>query len=665
MIAVENLSRNRAEELGLDLWEEFIIPPFFPRIDLHAARKPRIVLGGRGCGKTMLLRYFSHYTQFSPRRLDLKIESIKGVGLYWKIDSQYARAMFGRQIEPDVWEAAFEHYAVVTLGHELIKSLYSVRASSLPKSVGEKLFNISMHGAFSFLNPKIATIEDANLFFQRERQRFDLWLRQPKTTPHPTFLPKTLLLALSGAILDSRLLGNIAFHAYIDEYENLREYQQIILNTWLKHSEQGLIFHLAVKRNGFTTSKTHSSESISETHDYKTLDIEQYSLDADFALFAAEVLLHALFGSSQSSASMDSYLLRDPTRLKERATRDYKVQMMRRVKELLPRLRPREIAEHSINHKPIRAKLSERLKKSCEARGWKSIEIFQSTDLDPRIQVILPAVVARHKETQVSINTELQKAKSGLKNRFYGNGGWIDNMFIDSLLDLYEPFDRACPLYSGFRTYVVLAHGNLRHFLELCHKSFLQVSPSIDTGVSELNVPVQKQAEAVKVASAYLLTKTKDAGDLGNALFLFVQRLGHIYSIMRRSPSKSRSEISQFAIATGRSDQAERLFSFLNEAVKQSVIIEYPPSQRSNSNAPEMRNYGINPIFTPHFLISYRRRRRASMDLEDLRTLIEGSQSEFRAMATRYEKQERRFEEEASQGSIFSGIIENDENESL
>ena len=64
----EVFAKNRAEELGRDVWRDFVVPPFFDRLDLIEARKPRVIIGGRGCGKTMLLRYLSHDSAFSPSR---------------------------------------------------------------------------------------------------------------------------------------------------------------------------------------------------------------------------------------------------------------------------------------------------------------------------------------------------------------------------------------------------------------------------------------------------------------------------------------------------------------------------------------------------------------------------------------------------------------------
>jgi len=49
-------TQNRAEELGNDVWRHFVVPPFYDKLDLQQAKKPRVIIGGRGCGKTMLLR---------------------------------------------------------------------------------------------------------------------------------------------------------------------------------------------------------------------------------------------------------------------------------------------------------------------------------------------------------------------------------------------------------------------------------------------------------------------------------------------------------------------------------------------------------------------------------------------------------------------------------
>ena len=51
--------RNRTEEFGQDVWDSYILPPYFEKIGLREARKSIVIEGGRGSGKTALLRYMS------------------------------------------------------------------------------------------------------------------------------------------------------------------------------------------------------------------------------------------------------------------------------------------------------------------------------------------------------------------------------------------------------------------------------------------------------------------------------------------------------------------------------------------------------------------------------------------------------------------------------
>ena len=115
-------SKNRAEEFGYDVWEHFVIPPFFDQLDLKVAKKPRVIIGGRGSGKTMLLRYLSHQTMFSPKRESVPDESISHIGLYWRVDTQFASAMDKREVSEETWQSAFGHLASLILGMEVLNS---------------------------------------------------------------------------------------------------------------------------------------------------------------------------------------------------------------------------------------------------------------------------------------------------------------------------------------------------------------------------------------------------------------------------------------------------------------------------------------------------------------------------------------------------------------
>ena len=119
------LSSNRTEELGFDVWDRFVIPPKLNIGEWGDTRKPRVIVGGRGCGKTMLLRYLSHESAFSPNRPTLDHSTLEHIGIYWRADTQFASLLEGRDQSDDIWAtdevplkaAGGSYYRVGGLGH--------------------------------------------------------------------------------------------------------------------------------------------------------------------------------------------------------------------------------------------------------------------------------------------------------------------------------------------------------------------------------------------------------------------------------------------------------------------------------------------------------------------------------------------------------------------
>ena len=139
------------------------------------------------------------------------------------------------------------------------------------------------------------------------------------------------------------LLKESNFAVYIDEYENLYEYQKRIINTWLKHSEMPLIFNLAIKRNALETRETLGSESLSDIHDFRKHDLDVYYQNT-FEVFAAEILFLKLFYLQEfDSQPVDVNILRDPNALSARNKDSYQREVRKAARGLFPDLYHRKI----------------------------------------------------------------------------------------------------------------------------------------------------------------------------------------------------------------------------------------------------------------------------------------------------------------------------------
>lgn len=629
-------SKNRAEELGYDVWKHFVIPPFYQQLEIQDATKPRLIVGGRGCGKTMLLRYWSHQSKFSPLREDLSQSDLQQIGLYWRADTQFASAMAERDVAVDTWEAAFSHLAALIIGMEVLSSLQSISANKSPELAAVNTADVDLKRLQAFdasLPTGVATLRDA---LEERLWKFESWVNDVRKCAEPTFLPgqKFVLALITEIQRQLPQLRDSCFFVYVDEYENLRPYQQQLINTWLKHSEVPLIFNLAIKRHAFETLKTTGPESLSDIHDFRTHDLEQYFLIEDAEVFFAEILFLKLANAGIGSPPISVVDLRDVSKLSERRSKEYKRLILAAIEELLPDVTHKQLAIGVIEDESLVRKLRSRIQIVLNERGSSlGVETFLRPHL-PEASIISPALLSRKRSKPEEIAAQMDRLEKGQDNHFTGRRSWVQNNFIGSLLQIYEPYDRACPFYAGFHTFLKLSRGNVRHFLELCHKSIDRAFP--DGDYQGQRITATDQAEAARQASADFLGEVRSFGRYGNRLHFFVLGLGSLFALAHLRPGLSESEQSHFSIVRGSEALNETDQDFLREATKWSVLFEEQATKLKQAYEPETIEYILNPIYAPYFHISYRKKRRLELRSEDLIRLIRGSYEEISALLKRY-----------------------------
>jgi hypothetical protein len=246
---------------------------------------------------------------------------------------------------------------------------------------------------------------------------------------------------------------------------------------------------------------------------------------------------------------------------------------------------------------------------------------------------VAPALLSRQNLRAEQILSELALYRNGAKNKF---DDWIHNNFVASLLQLYAPESRACPIYSGFDTFCYLAHGNIRHFLELCHKSIYR---ALDRGERTHHITPLLQAEAAKQASTAFLAEIRSFGRRGNQLHGFVLRLGTLFQLAHARPTLSESEQNHFSVTEGSLTDDD--YAILREAVKWSVLFEEEGTKKKQDYQPDTSDYILAPIYSPYFHISYRKKRKIELTADELHTLYFGTAEAVETLLRTFKKRWR------------------------
>lgn len=626
----EAFSKNRNEEGTEDNWSDFIVPHFIHSLGIKTQTKAHVIEGGRGCGKTTLLRYFCHPTQFSPRRAEVRGDDLRHIGLYWRADTNFLNSFAGGDQTAATWRAAFEHLLACELGKEVVRALRSLNCSDSRKASFGGLDDLNLATLKDFDQEIGPSLSDLDAYLRRSRTRLAVWINNLDSTQHPNFIPaKAFLIALIDLLKDQLpYLSDSTFAVFIDEYENLREEQQQFINGLLKHGEAPLIFNIAMKRNGLLTGATIGPESIQDISDYRTIDLES-ELEGNFELFAAELLFFRLLEvrpDLESSVPIKVAKLRsvEAADMRERfEDPTYRTMVISAAAKILPRVNELEAASHILADPKLRQVLSDKLQSALNKRSSPLSASMFISDEYPAASVIMPSLIVREREKVDGLAREFSALVEGSNNRLSLGSDLISNNLFGCVNSIFLQAHKTSILFSGFSALTLMARNNTRHFLELVHRIFKSYEGTNAEAVTVPTVPPEVQANAVREASELILGQVRGHGTFGPQLHALTQCLGSIFKERHRNDRQSEPEVNHFTIQNG--DLDAKLQCYLREAEKWSVLFLHRETKMKTVGAANS-DFILNPIFAPHFQISYRKKRSMQISALQLLQMFEGDQ---------------------------------------
>lgn len=557
----------KAEWLGEHIFEFFTQPAYVPELE---ANRPCVLIGGRGTGKTTVLRSLSYEGRLA---LAGAIETWPYYGFYYRANTNRLAAFQGPEFTDQVWRQLFGHYLNVLLCGQTLRFLlwYGTQrpeAVSIPAADCRKIA-ISLH-----LQPCESVAQLAEEL-DSSRITFEAYLNNM----NPNDKPK---LSLHGAPIDELFKSISAlphfagkhFFFLIDEYENFSTDQQIVFNTLIKHAGGGYTFKIGVKDLGWRTRSTlRAEEQLNSPADFVRIDLAEKLDDDTFSAFAKRVCEHRL---------RTIYADIPPEELQ--------------VEALLPTLTDEQEAVH-LGVSGLIPNMRQSLAELDDGK-WRSA----AEDMSPLELYFIQFWSTSKKSTLSQVMTERDIHPKKWNDRY-------DNYKHAILFTIKRGKTGIRKYYAGWKTFLLLASSNIRYLLELVDQT-LQLHEAQEKNVSGHMSPVSYEvqtqaAQSVGRKNLFELEGSKNGAHLTKLLL----GLGRVFEVMALNPEGHAPEQNQFYL-NDTATMPEELHELLVASVMQLALVRSVGNKLSTQNDMRAFDYSMHPIFAPFFVFSHRKKRK-------------------------------------------------------
>ncbi|MGQ0731275.1 ORC-CDC6 family AAA ATPase [Acidovorax sp.] len=576
----------RAEWLDNQLYELFAEPTYFAELTTN---RPCVLIGGRGTGKTTVLKGLTYKGQYELIDRDpSKLKNVPFIGLYYRVNTNRVTAFQGAEIAEDRWIAFFAHYLNLVFcqlvldfvdwhqeetGEEIELPKASLRSISLSLAIdpAESLDELadSVEDALISFETAINTIADAE--------------------PSKLSLQAAPVDLLTTALLKLPSFKGKQFFFLVDEFENLCDYQQRVLNTIIKHSSAPYTFKVGVRELGWRQRATLAAhEQLTHPADYARIRLLDVLKGAKFKAFAQRVV---------ETRFRKAYAHVDPDAL--------------RMERWLPELS--EMDEAALLSEP--SQIQGILDELDRGATYDEMEIARRLRPGELLFIHYWASAPHHEGLLESFRgwiADEHKWRARMVNHFHA-----------SLFAIRKGKVGVRKFYVGWETFLSLANGNIRYLIELVHTAFLR---QLDDGV-EPPTPVSPeiQTKAAQEVGSKNLAELEGVSVEGAKLTKLLLSLGRVFQLLASDPAGHAPETNQFRLGRGPRDSAseKRALNLIEHAVMHQAIVRFAGSKPTDDTDTMEYDYALHPIFAPLFVFSYRRKRKLTLDPKDILDLIE------------------------------------------
>ena len=648
-----------------DTWVDWPAPGGFSTFLNVKSQMPRIVLGGKGTGRTHILRHFSAPVQ-TIRGNENPIRQVleDGVlGIYVRCSGLDSHRFRGRRVDDDTWQTVFAQYADLWLAQAALGAFRTVTVHEPPsKEIEHRMATEILEILYRVRGDSVASLKDLDEVLYLVQRDIDIAVNNAALNPAAALdltiqsSPGKLVFGVPATLRRHyRPLRDITCLYLIDEFENFQEPQQQYVNSLIREKEIGTSFMIGVRSHGLRTLSTRGGgEENKRGSEYDEIRPDwNYTTTNDiYEKFCKEVVdrrlnAYGLLGDDLDNASTplsqsfeippDDYEERQIIERYSPTDRPYFRQLRRNLTGLARSVPGGPLTAGDVDlildavRVPSRP-LLEKVNIFIIYRAWSDGE-----DLVSCAKEMICNRANENGEGEIVPNT----VQRGILAHY------INDMKAQLCRDR-----RGDQTYAGIDEFIAMSEGLPRNLLVILKSIFRWSVFNGEEPFRKGVISLDSQRRGLLDASNWFFMDAKPLGEDGEDVHFAIHRLGELLRRLRFSDKPVECSMASFsADLTKCSEQARKVVEL---AEKWSLLISVEKGQKQRNTRVTESKYHLNRLLCPRWELPTARRGAIGLNTDELNGIFapESDDHFLRILNKRLERMTVPFGGSHTQGSL-------------
>jgi hypothetical protein len=572
---------------------------------------PMFLLGGKGSGKTHLMRFCSAPVRAAHYGGDLlsAIKADRYAGIYVPAEALNTHKFSGKGLDTEAWSSVFSMYfeawlatTLLLIVQEAIKEKFNQPQADPFTSRLRSLFNVDVD---------INTLADLLQYLVALRRKVDFVVNNSAITRNISslevpFSTGSLLFGVPDLVAETfEDLGNPLFVYLVDELENFTNEQQKFLNTLIRYRKGRSTIKVGTRLYGVKTFATlGSGEPIKLGSEFDQVELDAILRDpgTEYRAFAIKLTLRRLGQGRLSSAIRDEASLIGA--FEELDKSDYwRVTTVALMKSYDDSGRPRphmQTLGRKLSEADIPARIIDEVLETLRMPDHPILEKNNTFIFIRRWRGGADLAVSTAKK--VAQQASAFRAKGRASAQDYTQV--LDHFSSDLLAQMYRSARQPIP-YAGFDTLVELSQGIPRNLLILLAQIYRRALFAGEQPFAGGKISIASQTNGVIEGAKSFWDDAQpdaDASDVRDSM----EGLALLFRSIRFSDAPSECDLCTFSIALDKLTDKSR--HILSTAEKWSHLIRIPEGAKNRNYRSIDAKLQFAPMLAPRWELSHHRR---------------------------------------------------------